>query len=76
MDWLFKELWGAVKPYAIKIVTKIKIRLRVKKVSSEVKNAFLDKLGRKEYFDALDRYLSNNKIFSNFINNCNVTGIH
>lgn len=76
MDWLFKELWGAVKPYAIKIVTKIKIRLRVKKVSSEVKNAFLDKLGRKEYFNALDRYLSNNKIFSNFINNCNVTGIH
>lgn len=76
MDWIFKELWGGVKPYVIKIFAKIKIRNRVKKVSSEVKKAFLYKLGNREYFNELDRYLSNNKIFYNFISNCNSTGIH
>lgn len=69
MGWLYNELWSSLKPYISKYINKIKIRRKLKRITRKLSNQVLSEFQNEVYYNEFDKYLSENKIISDFIQN-------
>lgn len=80
MDWLLSEICSGLLAHICssvkKLILKIKIKNKLKNVANETKREILSEFQNEIYFNELDNFLYNNKIISNYIQNCNSTGVH
>ena len=76
MEWLYNELWSILKPHISKCIDKIRIKRKLKKITRKLSNQILSEFKNEVYYNEFDKYLSVNKIVSNFIQNSISTGVH
>ncbi len=80
MEWLLSEMLSGLLAHISnsikKLIVKIRIKKKLEKVARETKCAILSEFQNEVYFNELDKFLHNNKIISNYIQNCNSTGVH
>ena len=76
MEWLCKELWSVLNPHISKWIDKIKIKRKLKKTTRKLSNQILSEFKNEVYYNEFDKYLSVNKIVSNFIQNSISIGSH
>lgn len=76
MEWLCNELWSVLKPHISKCIDKIKIRRKLKKITRKLCNQILSEFQNEAYYNEFDKYLSVNKVISNFIQNSITYGAH
>ena len=79
MEWLYSELWNYFKAYLEdgfkNIFSKFKLKKRLKMISCQITDSILSDFQSEIYYNDLDKYLSNNKVLSNYLTLCMSTDI-
>ena len=59
MNWIFTELWEALKPYLGNIINRIKLKVKIKRISRELELLILSEFQGEIYFNEFDKFLFN-----------------
>ena len=76
MEWLNNELWSVLKPHIAKFINKIIIKCKIKRITRKLSNQILSEFKNEVYYNEFDKFLSVNKVISNFIQNSIASGAH